>query len=240
MKNISDYDSLWQWTKDKSNYHFDKWRQESHGEYFRVLGRLENIWENELGLIIDRSTARTWENITYSGNQNQKPISTEKRKKDIANGGGILEQIELTNTFDDFSEFPNLTKVINYFGLEKVQARCHVQRTGQMFTMHIDPLQRLFTGDEISDPDLMYDYKDRITRITVMLQDWEPGQFKQFGNYSFQQWKAGDYYIHDWENVPHATANASEHIRVTLQLTGLVTDSTRKIFGNTYSFKGKT
>ena len=237
---IDNYDSMWEWTKSKSKYHFDKWKQESHGEYFRVLGRLPNTWNTELSHIIEQAVPRTWENITYSGNQNQKPISTEKRRFDIAKGGGDLSKIELTDTFDDFTNFPELQKAIDYFGLAKIQARCHVQKTGQMFTTHIDPLSRLFTGTEIADPDAKYDYVNDIVRITIMLQDWQPGQFKQFGNYVFQQWKAGDYYIHDWENVPHSTANASEHVRVTLQLTGLITDKTRQIIGNTHSFKGNT
>ena len=179
-----------------------------------------------------QSVPRTWDTITYSGNQNQRPISTEKRRYDIAQGGGDLDSIELTNTFDDFSNLPNLQAAIDYFGLESVQPRCHVQHTGQMFTMHIDPLERLFTGQEISDPDAKYSYIHRIVRITVMLEDWEPGQFKLFGNQVYQQWRAGDFYIHDWPNVPHATANASEHTRITLQITGLATDHTKKILGD--------
>ena len=39
-KSINEYDSMWNWTRDRSTYHFDKWRQESPSEYFRVLGNL--------------------------------------------------------------------------------------------------------------------------------------------------------------------------------------------------------
>jgi hypothetical protein len=47
----------------------------------------------------------------------------------------------------------------------------------------------------------------------------------------YQQWQAGDFHMHDWENIPHATANASHHSRVTLQITGLRTAETNKIIG---------
>lgn len=235
-KPINEYQSLWQWSKDRSSYHFDKQRQESPGQYFRVAGHIEPNWQQELDIVKQRSIPRTWDNITYSGQQNQRPISTEKRRFDIAQGGGDLDTIELTNTFDDFSTLPCLQSVIDHFGLESPQSRCHVQLTGQMFTMHIDPLERLFTGQEISDPDAKYSYIHRIVRVTVMLEDWEPGQFKLFGNQIYQQWRAGDFYIHDWANVPHATANASEHARITLQITGLATDRTKQILGD-WSFQ---
>ena len=48
----------------------------------------------------------------------------------------------------------------------------------------------------------------------------------------YQQWHAGDFHIFDWPNVPHATANASQHSRITLQITGLRTAETNKIIGN--------
>jgi hypothetical protein len=36
----------------------------------------------------------------------------------------------------------------------------------------------------------------------------------------------------DWANVPHATANASNHARATIQITGLKTNRTREILEN--------
>jgi alpha-ketoglutarate-dependent taurine dioxygenase len=90
------------------------------------------------------------------------------------------------------------------------------------------------------DPDLEdygYDTND-IVRITVMLEDWQPGQFIIYGNTVYQQWRAGDCHFFDWKNIPHATANASEHTRITLQVTGLRTALTDPKF-NIRNFKGK-
>ena len=60
----------------------------------------------------------------------------------------------------------------------------------------------------------------------IQLTDWQPGQFWEFGNYHWNQWTAGDVVTFDWQNMPHSTANAGHHPRVTLQLTGVKTSDT--------------
>jgi hypothetical protein len=92
-----------------------------------------------------------------------------------------------------------------------------VQIPGQVWNIHIDKLQKWCPEDP-----------DRIVRIFIQLTDWQQGQFWNYGNYMYSGWSAGDVTTFDWQNVPHATANASYDPRVTLQLTGLVTDKTRE------------
>jgi len=236
LKPISDYKSFWDWSLDRSNYHYNKWQEESPGSLFKVLGRLENTWADELPAIKERSFVATQNNITYTGNQKQAGIANTQRKYDYEKfgGGGNIDKIEMTNIVEEFENFPNVLQVINYFGLSQVQARCHVQLTGQMFTIHIDPLKKLFAGPAATDYDADYGYDPAdIVRLTVMLEDWEPGQFFAYGNSIYKQWRAGDFHIHDWPNAPHATANASMHSRTTLQLTGLRTELTDSIIGKT-------
>ena len=230
-QSLSDFNSMWQWTKSRSNYHFNKWQIDNPDNFFKVIDQLENTWAADLETIKKQSFATTWKTITYTGGQQQKGLADDKRSYDLSLGGADIDLVELTNVFDNFDNLPNLQKVIDYFALDRVQPRCHVQLTGQMFTMHIDPLNRLFTNSTV-DYDKVNEYNiNDIVRITVMLQDWEPGQFIIFGNYNYQQWHAGDFFIHDWMNTPHATANASEHVRITLQLTGLRTKRTNDIIG---------
>jgi hypothetical protein len=111
----------------------------------------------------------------------------------------------------------------DYFGLEGAgtKKRAHVQLTGQMFNLHIDKLWDRCPEDP-----------ERVARITIMLDDWQPGQFYMYGNYVYSHWQAGEAHIFDWANVPHATANASNHPRPTIQITGLKTDRTRAIIEN--------
>jgi len=77
--------------------------------------------------------------------------------------------------------------------------------------MHIDKLYDL-------DED-----QNKVIRIMVMLEDWEPGQFIMYGNKMFDRWKKGDIHKFDWMNIPHATANASLHPRPMLVITGVKT-----------------
>lgn len=238
-KKLSDYDSLWQWTKDRSSYHFNNYAVDSPGSTFRVIKRFPVTWQHHLETIRNRSMARTWNDITRTGGSHgHRVLAIDKRARDIAQGGGDIDKIELTNVIDDFSDLPELQSIIDSFKLTKPQARCHIQKTGQMFTQHIDPIHRMFADHSRDntvhdpDPDLdNYGYDtDDIVRITVMLEDWQPGQFMIYGNTVYQQWRAGDCHFFDWKNVPHATANASEHTRITLQITGLRTKSTDPAF----------
>ena len=108
------------------------------------------------------------------------------------------------------------------FGLIDARPRVHVQSTGQVFNWHLDTLDLLFPG---VDP-------NRLIRITVMLEDWQPGQFFLYGTYNYQNWKAGDITWFRWQDVPHATANASLRPRCTLQITGIRTDFTDRLLKN--------
>ena len=53
-----------------------------------------------------------------------------------------------------------------------------------------------------------------------------------YGNFVYERWKAGEAHIFDWANVPHATANASNFPRPTIQITGLKSEKTREIIAN--------
>ena len=67
---------------------------------------------------------------------------------------------------------------------------------------------------------------ERVLRVFIALNDWQPGQFWEYGNFVHRNWKAGDVTTFDWRNVPHSTANAGFHPRATLQITGVMTDKT--------------
>ena len=54
---------------------------------------------------------------------------------------------------------------------------------------------------------------------------------KQKSNYHFdptRRDRAEDVSTFDWANIPHATANAGHHPRVTFQLTGVITEQTQE------------
>lgn len=136
---------------------------------------------------------------------------------DLVSAGADTD-LQLTNCIEDFSGFPNLQKLSDFFNVVEAKKVIHTQLTGQMFNLHIDKLYNRCPENP-----------EKIVRITIMLEDWQPGQFYLYGTCVYSHWRAGDVHIFDWPNVPHATANASLQPRSTMQLTGIKTDVTEKL-----------
>jgi len=214
MKNQADYNSSWQWCVDHSRYHFDDSRQDQLGEWFQVLGRFVGNWSDEVAQAQGRPI--TWATRKFYGNDDDTVSPMLAQEENDLRTIGAPVDLELTDAVFDISAYPTLTRMSEYFGLEDPKIRMHYQQPGQMFNLHIDKLQERCPDDP-----------ERVIRMTVMLEDWRPGQFYLFGTHTYSHWRAGDVHIFDWANVPHATANASRHMRPTLQITGLKTEKTQ-------------
>ena len=222
----SAFNSNWDWTVAHSEYHFDKDVKEEIGDWFDVLGRFEGNWSAERDALVAASMPINWETRKFYGDRDDKSPMLTQEEYDIAQGGGDPKALMLTNMVDDFEQFPTIYAMADYFGIagdaaQGAKKRAHVQLTGQMFNLHIDKLWDRCPEDP-----------ERVARITIMLDDWQPGQFYMYGNYVYSHWRAGEAHIFDWANVPHATANASNHPRATIQITGLKTNKTREIIEN--------
>lgn len=216
FKNPEDYESSWDWCVDHSNYHFDNEKEDKPGEWFTLLGRFEGNWAEEVKQAQGKPI--TWATRKFYGNDNDtvSPM-LEQEENDLRNTGAPVN-LELTDAVFDISAFPTLTKMSEYFGIEGGKIRMHYQQPGQMFNLHIDKLW-----------DTCPENPESIIRMSIMLTDWEPGQFYLYGTCIYDKWKAGDIHIFDWANVPHATANASRSTRPVLQVTGIKTDKTREM-----------
>jgi len=216
MKSQNEYTSSWQWCVDHSRYHFDNFKIDQPGEWFQVLGRFEGNWAEEVAQA--EGTPITWATRKFYGN-NDDTISPmlEQEQNDLRTTGAPVD-LELTDAVFDITAYPTLTRMSEYFGIEDAKIRMHYQQPGQMFNLHIDKLQERCPDDP-----------ERVVRMTIMMSDWEPGQFYSYGNYTYSHWQAGDVHIFDWANVPHATANASRSMRPVLQVTGLKTTRTREL-----------
>lgn len=124
---------------------------------------------------------------------------------------------------------PLIKRMVAALGMESPGIILHAQRSGQTLPMHLDEigeLRKRLIAKGIDDP---HEHPETIGRFNIMLSDWEPGHFWQFGNASFSQWRAGDIVWHDWFNTPHCTANATFSPRLSLIVTGIVTDKTKAI-----------
>lgn len=215
-KNPDDYSSSWDWCVDNSTYHFDNNHADVPGEWFTLLGRFDGNWAKE----VEQAQGKpiTWATRKFYSNDDDTVSPMLAQEENDLRTTGAPVDLQLTDAVFDISAFPTLTRMSEYFGIEDAKIRMHYQQPGQMFNIHIDKLQE-------RSPDNV----ESIIRMSIMLTDWEPGQFYSYGTYTYSNWKAGDIHIFDWGNVPHATANASRSMRPVLQVTGLKTDKTRAL-----------
>lgn len=221
--------SNYEYTKQRSKYHFDNSRRDQMGEWVHHLGRYDVTWLEELEYIKQHTRPLTWPNrkATLTGNPDAKSPHADMEAYDILQGGGN-PNMELMDIFDDIDATPNIKALSKPFGLEQERFRINVQRTGQMFDQHIDKLDLIYPG---VDP-------DKIVKLVIMLEDWEPGQFYIYGTYSYTHWKAGDVHWFDWWSTPHSTANASHKLRFSINITGIRTEQTDRAFADFEKYKG--
>ena len=217
FENSDDYSSSWDWSVERSQYHFDYTKKDQPGDWFQVLGRFVGDWSNELDLVAQNTKPITWATRKIYRDKYKVSNMLAQEEADLTVSGAPVD-LQLTDINDYLEDMPMLMAMGDFFGLENIKRRVHYQLPGQMFNYHIDKLWDRCPEDP-----------DRIVRITVNLTDWLPGQFVMYGTGLHSHWHAGDIHIFDWKNVPHATANASKAARPTLQLTGLKTDRTREI-----------
>ena len=203
--------SSWDESKKRSKYHFDSTRFDPTQDCVITLGHIAPCWDNELADIVDNSTAATWRTRGAVGKtRTEEELAAEDY--DLEREGYGADYV-ITNL--NWAIPPVLQAVAERFALDDVMVRIHVQQPGQVWNYHLDKLEKWNPEDP-----------DSVLRVQIQLTDWLPGQFWNYGNYCHSQWKAGDVTTFDWQNIPHATANASHGPRVTLQVTGIRTAAT--------------
>ena len=207
--------SSWDRTRAASTYHFDTRQLDSSKDVMTYLGHIDPGWNDDLAEIVVASRPASWGTRGYKGEGIEAPPDElESEEYDIERVGA---DPKMTITHLNWQLPMSLQTVSDCFALQDCMNRIHVQMPGELWNLHIDKLQKWCPEDP-----------SRIMRIMIQLTDWQPGQFWEYGNYHYNQWRAGDVTTFDWANIPHSTANAGHHPRVTLQLTGLATQQTHK------------
>jgi hypothetical protein len=203
--------SSWDETKKRSNYHFDSTRFDPAQDRVITLGYIFPTWEKEVEKIVAESKSATWRTRGAVGKTRpEEELAAEDY--DLEREGYGKDYV-ITNLNWDIP--PVLQAVAERFALDDVMVRIHVQQPGQVWNYHLDKLEKW-------NPD----NPDSVLRVQIQLTDWLPGQYWSYGNYCHSMWRAGDVTTFDWQNIPHATANASHGPRVTLQVTGVKTAAT--------------
>ena len=204
--------SNWEDAKKRSNYHFNKKIKDT--DNVKHIGRFVGTWKDEVDNVINDTKKINWSNRRLSTDRPNNDVEAEEN--DLIKAGAN-PKMTIYRGLTDFSKCPTIQKMIDYFQFKSCKSKLHVQFTGDVLNMHID---KLYDLDE--DP-------NNVIRIMVMLDDWEPGQFLIYGNQIFDRWQSGDIHYFDWQNIPHATANASMTPRPMLVITGVMSLETKDI-----------
>ena len=206
--------SNWEEAKQRSRYHFDPQRRDQAHEVITHLGYVDPTWTSDIDQIVADAKPATWATRGYKGEGVLPPREDQIAEEyDLAQVGMAADTVI---THLNWQLSPGLQLLADNFGLDDPMYRIHVQQPGEVWNLHIDKLQKWCPEDPT-----------QVLRAFVQLTDWRPGQFWEYGNYHWNQWRAGDVTTFDWANVPHSTANAGYHARVTFQLTGVITKNTR-------------
>jgi hypothetical protein len=207
--------SSWDQTRATSVYHFDPTAHDARWDTVTGLGRFAPCWQDELSAIIENSQPATWATRGY------KRADTEVPSEDLQAEQYDLERVGvdpgMTITHLNWQIPPVLQQISDLFAMQDTMNRIHVQLPGELWNLHLDKLQKWCPEDP-----------DQVLRVFVQLTDWQPGQFWEYGNYQYRGWHAGDVTTFDWQHVPHSTANAGHHPRVTFQITGVITSQTQE------------
>lgn len=214
-------ESNWDKTKPRTNYHFNPFQNDPAYDTMRYVGRFDGDWSDELAQTIENSKEVTW--------RTRNPIDgtskdIELEEYDLERSGADPNMILTNLEYELLPVFQRMTDALALVPGKKseIQSRVHVQHPGQVWNLHIDKLEKW-----AENPHDVY-------RFMVMLEDWQPGHFMQYGNYVHTGYRAGEIYGFDWYNVPHCTANAGHTPRCTLLVTGKASQETLNLF-STYN-----
>lgn len=217
-------ESNWDKTAPRTDYHFDAFKNDPAYDSMRYIGKFVGNWQQELQDTIENSRTVTWRTRNRIDGTS-KDIEAEEYDLERSGAGKDLKVTNLE--YELHPVFQRMTDALHLLpgDRKQIQSRVHVQMPGQVWNLHIDKLEKW----QEEKPHNVY-------RFMVMLNDWEPGHFLQYGNFVHTGYRAGEVYSFDWYNTPHCTANAGHNPRCTLLVTGVATEDTLRLF-STYNNK---
>jgi hypothetical protein len=177
------------------------------------------------------TVSRTWNN--QSVNDIEKSVAKQGPRQLEVMEGQKNEKLQAGYTPDQPMFRIKLCEANSYFyqlaqeiGLEKSLARFHVQFPGEVTAWHTDiysPAHEFLDQSAQDADDLSVGQDKNIRRVLIALENWQPGHMLMFGQTTWTNWKAGD--VVYWEyGVPHGAANMGYTPRISVSITGRMTD----------------
>ena len=237
--------SRWEHNKARSTWHYDPFR-EPEPDVFIVPVRFTNDFTEVNKFCLENDP-------DLESMQNYRPREKSRQDKDLHDaelldlkratgkddltvfwrqrliGSKIDENGNIQFKRRSEPEFDIFYSIMDWLEVEVHQSRVHIQKLGQVMPIHIDqqvrynrPGYRDLWLKKGADKNPLL-----LRRFLIMLQDWTQGHVWQFGNTYYQGYKSGSCITYDWCNIPHGTANFSYTPRLTLQITGFVSEKTQ-------------
>ena len=216
------FQSNWQYTKTLSNYHFDKWVTDDSMWYTRI-GRFEGDWSKDLDFLRANCKKKPHINRPWKGIGDSNPMK-EQELADLKRVYGVDENYSPywhISSKEARENCPTFLKIVDFFKLEKYTFGVHLQMPGQFTFLHIDKFQQRNPEDTT-----------KIIRLYISLEDYDLGQFVNYGNDVYSHWKAGDVVFEDWPNTPHSMINAGKQPITWIGITGTRSAETDAILEN--------
>ncbi len=118
-----------------------------------------------------------------------------------------------------------IQKISNLFGLKDCINRLDTQNPTEVKVLQLDSLEHHSA-----------EYMFMVNKIVVHLTDWEPGHFYCYGKDLHTGWTAGEVYSYNWYDTPHASANAGDNPRITLEMIGTTTAESKEFLARLKRF----
>lgn len=212
-------------------YHYDRNKPES--DFKKIMSVDPSKYKYELEKIINNIeiVKSSWndqsiqqiENSVAKKGQKQLDIMQGQKHDKLSAGYNIAAPMYRVNNCLETSYFYQVAKEL---GLNQPLARYHVQFPGEVTTWHTDifsPAHEFLTDLVGEIPDDRIGRDNNIRRVLISLQDWDWGHMMVFGKTPWINWNAGDVIYWDF-GVPHGSANMGFVPRISVSITGLITD----------------
>lgn len=206
--------SNWEVSRAQSDYHFNPGTKDNPMDVMQYLGYVTPTWTSDIEDIVTNAKPATWATRGYKGEGIEAPREDLAMEEYDLTSHGMSKDLPITHLNWRIPE--SLQRLSDEFSLADCMNRIHVQMPGEVWNLHIDKLYKWAPDNPAS-----------VMRIMIQLTDWQPGQFWEYGNHHYNQWRAGEVTTFDWANIPHSTANAGFNPRVTFQITGIKTEQTQ-------------
>lgn len=181
---------------------------------------IQETWNNQSVNAIEKSVAKQ--------GQRQLDIMQGQKTEKLLAGYKPDQPMYRVNNCSTDSYFYELADTL---GLKNSLARYHVQFPGEVTAWHTDifsPSHEFLNENQTDLSDESVGRDKNIRRLMIALEDWQPGQFLLFGNTPWLNWSAGDVIYWDY-GVPHGSANMGYAPRVSVSITGQITDQFTKL-----------